>query len=175
MQTITTIGLDIAKSIFQVHGIDAGARQGVFFPPFSGISVGSNRLLRPVELDPVDPHAMQNDCELACDRNLGLAEPVALGEPYGYAPGFGSVPIRRADATRWRDHRENPSNRRPIELIGSPTLQRSQISDRWRASNKCDVAVSCPHSIVAKRLECCVDQLSPPQIPCSSPVFAYQE
>jgi transposase len=26
MQTITTIGLDIAKSIFQVHGVDAGGR-----------------------------------------------------------------------------------------------------------------------------------------------------
>ena len=25
MQTITTIGLDIAKSVFQVHGVDAGA------------------------------------------------------------------------------------------------------------------------------------------------------
>ena len=25
MQTITTIGLDIAKSVFQVHGIDAEA------------------------------------------------------------------------------------------------------------------------------------------------------
>jgi transposase len=24
MQTVTTIGLDIAKSVFQVHGIDAG-------------------------------------------------------------------------------------------------------------------------------------------------------
>ena len=28
-----------------------------------------------------NPHAMQNDGELTCDRNLGLAEPVALGEP----------------------------------------------------------------------------------------------
>ena len=28
MQTITTIGLDIAKSVFQVHGVDAGG-QGV--------------------------------------------------------------------------------------------------------------------------------------------------
>jgi hypothetical protein len=28
MQTITTIGLDIAKSVFQVHGVDAaGARR----------------------------------------------------------------------------------------------------------------------------------------------------
>jgi transposase len=24
MQTITTIGLDVAKSVFQVHGVDAG-------------------------------------------------------------------------------------------------------------------------------------------------------
>ena len=29
MQTITTIGLDIAKSVFQVHGVDAGGN--VFF------------------------------------------------------------------------------------------------------------------------------------------------
>ena len=26
MQTITTIGLDIAKSAFQVHGVDAGGQ-----------------------------------------------------------------------------------------------------------------------------------------------------
>ena len=26
MQTITTIGLDIAKSVFQVHGVDAGVQ-----------------------------------------------------------------------------------------------------------------------------------------------------
>jgi transposase len=26
MQTITTIGLDIAKSVFQVHGVDAGGK-----------------------------------------------------------------------------------------------------------------------------------------------------
>jgi transposase len=26
MQTITTIGLDIAKSVFQVHGIDAAGQ-----------------------------------------------------------------------------------------------------------------------------------------------------
>ena len=24
MQTVTTIGLDIAKSVFQIHGVDAG-------------------------------------------------------------------------------------------------------------------------------------------------------
>ena len=32
MQTITTIGLDIAKSVFQVHGVDA-AGQVVIRPP----------------------------------------------------------------------------------------------------------------------------------------------
>src|SRR5450756_3050140 len=26
MQTITTIGLDVAKSVFQVHGVDAGGQ-----------------------------------------------------------------------------------------------------------------------------------------------------
>src|SRR6476619_3241059 len=60
------------------------SRQGRLFPPFSRISVfsllGSNLLLRPVELGPVDPHAMQNDCQLARDRDLALAEPVALDE-----------------------------------------------------------------------------------------------
>ena len=29
MQSITTIGLDIAKSVFQIHGVDAGG-QGSF-------------------------------------------------------------------------------------------------------------------------------------------------
>jgi hypothetical protein len=56
-----------------------------FRPLFGKISVflllGGN-LLRPVEFSSVDPHAMQDDRRLACDRNLGLAEPVALGEPY---------------------------------------------------------------------------------------------
>ena len=44
-------------------------------------SLGSN-LVRPVELGSIDPHAMQNDCELTGDGHLGLAEPIALGEPY---------------------------------------------------------------------------------------------
>ena len=31
MSTITTVGLDIAKSVFQVHGVDAGDQGG--YPP----------------------------------------------------------------------------------------------------------------------------------------------
>jgi hypothetical protein len=45
-------------------------------------SSSSNLLVvRPVELGPVDPHAVQDDCELARDGNLGFAQPVAFGEP----------------------------------------------------------------------------------------------
>ena len=43
-------------------------------------SLGSNFPLRSVEFGSVDPHTMQNDGERTSDRNLGLAEPVALGE-----------------------------------------------------------------------------------------------
>jgi len=32
MQTITTIGLEIAKSVFQVHGVDAGGPNGARHP-----------------------------------------------------------------------------------------------------------------------------------------------
>jgi hypothetical protein len=32
MQTITTIGLDIAKLVFQIHGVDAGGQVGVRRP-----------------------------------------------------------------------------------------------------------------------------------------------
>src|SRR5258705_3702951 len=50
--------------------------------------------------------------------------------------------------------RSNSSARRPA------SDPRSRIAGP--PSSKCDVAVSCPHSIFAKRLECCADQLSPP-------------
>jgi hypothetical protein len=39
-------------------------------------------LRRPVELSPIDPHAVQNDRELASDSDLGLAKPIALGKPH---------------------------------------------------------------------------------------------
>jgi hypothetical protein len=73
-------------------------RQGHLFPPFGRISVfcllGSNFLLRPIELGPVDPHAMQNECELARDRDLGLAEPITLDELH--PPGLPGGPFRDA-------------------------------------------------------------------------------
>ena len=59
MQTITTIGLDIAKSVFQVHGVDAGGQVVVrrqlkrravlaFFQKLPPCLVGTNRMFAPV-------------------------------------------------------------------------------------------------------------------------------
>src|ERR1700761_4289253 len=68
----------------RTNSASPSSRLGRLFPPFGGNSVisslGSNILLRPIELGSVDPHAMQNDCELARDRDLGLAKPVTLDE-----------------------------------------------------------------------------------------------
>jgi transposase len=33
MQTITTIGLDIAKSVFQIHAVDAGGQPHSYATP----------------------------------------------------------------------------------------------------------------------------------------------
>src|ERR1700691_2748552 len=74
------------------------SRLGRLFPAVAGTrcspALGSNLPFRPIELGSVDPHAMQNDRELARDSNLCLAEPVALGEPY--APSLHGGPFRHA-------------------------------------------------------------------------------
>src|SRR5712675_510901 len=77
------------------------SRLGRLFLPFGRNSVmpslGSNLLLRPVELGSIDPHAMQNDRELTRDCDLCLAESVALDEPN--PPSLHGGPLRdRASA-----------------------------------------------------------------------------
>ena len=63
------------------------SRQGRLFPAvlrepmISLCALRGSLLCRPVELGPVDPHAVQNDRELARDGDFGLAEPVALSQP----------------------------------------------------------------------------------------------
>ena len=57
-------------------------------------SLGSNLLLRPVELGSIDPHAMQNDRELTRDCDLCLAKSVALDEPN--PPSLHGGPLRDA-------------------------------------------------------------------------------
>jgi hypothetical protein len=47
MQTVTTIGLDIAKSVFQVHGVDA-AGQVVVRRDRCGLDVRHAHHLRPM-------------------------------------------------------------------------------------------------------------------------------
>src|ERR1700722_11677685 len=85
------------------------SRLGRLFPPFGRNSVmpslGSNLLRRPVELGSIDPHAMQNDGELTRDRNLGLADPVALGEPY--PPSLHGGPF-------WDARQQNPGRFKQI-------------------------------------------------------------
>src|ERR1700730_11934256 len=85
------------------------SRLGRLFLPFGRNSVipllGSNLLRRPVELGSIDPHAMQNDGELTRDRDLGLAEPVALGEPY--QPSLHGRPF-------WDARQQNPGRFKQI-------------------------------------------------------------
>ena len=62
------------------------SRQGRLFPAVSReprdlrCALRGSLLRRPIELSAVDPHAVQNDRELASDSDFGLAEPAALGE-----------------------------------------------------------------------------------------------
>ena len=72
----------------------------------------------------------------------------------GRMPPVGEITEKTDEDSGQIGVRSNSSARQPA------SDPRSRIAGR--PSNKCDVAVSCPHSIFAKRLECCVDQLSPP-------------
>ena len=92
MQTITTIGLDIAKSVFQVHGVDAGGqvvirrqlkRRAVlaFFQKLSPCLVGieaccpdPTRLTRARESGDIPCHGRSLQIDLVC---CGQAVPVA--------------------------------------------------------------------------------------------------
>src|SRR5215813_11751878 len=58
---------------------------GTSFPASAGADLHSLRvslLVRPGELSSIDPHAMQDNRELARDGDLGLAEPISLGQPH---------------------------------------------------------------------------------------------
>ena len=82
-----------ARSPFRAHAKHRAisppppSRQGRLFPAvlrepmISLCALRESLLCRPVELGPVDPHAVQNDRELARDGDFGLAEPVALSQP----------------------------------------------------------------------------------------------
>src|ERR1700722_15601980 len=68
MQTITTIGLDIAKSVFQVHGVDAGGQAVVrrqlkrryvlaFFQKLSPCLVGKSAIKEMADISSAIPTA----------------------------------------------------------------------------------------------------------------------
>ena len=45
MQTVTTIGLDIAKSVFQVHGVDAEGNRSRSYGPIMLLPFGNTSAL----------------------------------------------------------------------------------------------------------------------------------
>jgi adenylate cyclase len=57
-------------------------------------------LRRPIELGPIDPHAMQNDSKLSRNDDLGLAEPTALSEPHPPKPSALTISAH-GSAARW--------------------------------------------------------------------------
>src|SRR5690349_15008642 len=82
-------------------------------------SSSSNLLVvRPVELGPVDPHAVQDDCELARNGNLGLAQPVAFGEPR--APSLQRRPFRYA-GQQYAGRLEQIHAEHGVSTLGYPT------------------------------------------------------
>src|SRR6516225_2107310 len=92
-------------------------------------------------------------------RSERVSACLARCRPGGRMPPVGEITEKTDEDSR--------SNRRPID---SSTRQpasdpRSQTAEPQ--INRCGVTASCPHSISAKRLECCTDRLSPPQIAVS--------
>src|ERR1700716_4201901 len=71
----------------------------------------------------------------------------------GRMPPVGEITEKTDEDSGQIGVRSNSSAHRPA------SDPRSRIAGQ--PSNKCDLAVSCPHSIFATRLECCADQLSP--------------
>src|SRR5215475_11936644 len=87
--------------------------------------------------------------------------------------------VQRASAPAWHGAEQVDECPQLAKSRKTRTRMPGQTDVRWTSStrqpasdprsqtaepqnNRCDVAASCPHSISAKRLECCTDRLSPP-------------
>ena len=77
-------------------------------------------------------------------------------------PPVGEIIEKTDEIPGQTDVRLNSSTRQPAS---DPRSQTAELQN-----NRCDVAASCSHSIFAKRLEFCVDQLSPPPKPDVAPL-----
>ncbi len=99
---------------------------------------------------------------------LGVLDDAAFGAATSVAPKY-LAPADPADGCRRSARLPKRPTRTPGQIgVRSNSSTRRPASDpRSRTAgppnNKCDVAVSCPHSISATRLVCCADQLSPPR------------
>ena len=113
MQTITTIGLDIAKSVFQVHGVDAGGQVIVrrqlkrryvltFFQKLSPCLVGIEAC--------ASSHYWSRELQ-ALGHTVRLMPP-AYVKPYG-APRRRELPVRK-----------DPPRELSIDLVADERLGR---------------------------------------------------
>src|ERR1700726_2096747 len=88
-------------------------------------------------------HCVLSPLEIS-SRSKRLSASLARRRAGGRMPPVGEITEKTEEDSR--------SNRRPIELIGSPACQRSQSQTVALRSNKCDVAVSYPNSILEKKI-----------------------
>lgn len=131
MQTIATIGLDIAKSVFQIHGIDAAGQVVIRRQLNNG----------PSEREPIGKDAKANIQRGA--KTPGLDQFDGLGPNY-VAQGAGSTgdrgdPVDRhlVPAARRPQKRFLPECRAPIRRKISRPLRRSRRINQSERSRLC--------------------------------------
>jgi hypothetical protein len=79
MQRVTTIGLDIAKSVFQVHGVDA-----------AGKVVVPRQLKRVVSLHRASSTAVGGKADMSLTWGIDAIDPIQTSDPN--APSSKAVP-----------------------------------------------------------------------------------
>jgi hypothetical protein len=139
MQTITTIGLDIAKSVFQVHGVDAegnvllrrqlrgghyGQRSGVPHSKAEHMAAPTNTALVKKSLPTWSRPHMAQSGHLAsaslrprtpeCDRR---SCPLQIDVPKLQPPVSSLLPTARHHEPRFRSAAESPVNRQSLDQV----------------------------------------------------------
>ena len=139
MQTITTVGLDIAKSVFQVHGVDAGGQVVIrrqlkrryvlaFFQKLSPCLVGIEAC--------ASSHHWSRELQVSLSRH----RPIVLGDAQVVAPN-----------ARDRLHALRPRHQGPTTKSGRARSKTDSVSVfRYRERHKTISAFSMPTARSAK-------------------------
>ena len=128
---ITTIGLDIAKNVFQVHGIDATEKVVVrkqlrrgqlvkFFEAVAPCLVGMEAC--------ATAHHWARELTAERDSNAGAATPERwpIGPDYAYSFGVKAKLLRPRPSCRWSAFMPRSTGR-----VGCAILRRSMLSPAW--------------------------------------------